>query len=101
MNATILLSAIIGGVAITLLTGLFFNREKLLLLVSNTTPVPEVVQLYGYPFPWLVMAPEYFPWRIDVLNLVADVVVCAVIILWSCYLGYPTEAADMGNEESS
>jgi len=98
MNATILLSATVGGLIITLLTGLIFNREKWLLLVSNTTPVLAVVHLYGYPFPWLVMAPRDFPWRVDMLNLVSDVVVCAVIILWSCYLGYPTEAADMGTK---
>jgi len=101
MNTRILLSSIVGGVVITLLTGLILNREKWLLLTSNTTPMPVIVHRYGYPFPWLLLAPQYFPWQVDVLNLVADVVVCAAIILWSCYLGYPAEAADMGNEESS
>ena len=33
---------------------------------------------YGYPFAWLfrlILAPEYFPWRLDAIVLGADVVV--------------------------
>jgi len=73
MNVRILLLAITGGVIVTLLTG----------LISNTQPLLVGAIHYGYPFAWLtrlVIAPEYFPWRIDVLNLVADMVVWTVII---------------------
>mgnify|MGYP001078044326 CR=1 FL=1 len=73
MNVRILLLAITGGVIVTLLTG----------LISNTQPLLVGAIHYGYPFAWLtrlVIAPEYFPWRIDVLNLVADMVGWTVII---------------------
>ena len=71
MNVKILLSSIIGGVIVTLLTGLILNT----MLVGATH--------YGYPFAWLtrlVIAPQYFPWRVNVLLLVADIIVWAVII---------------------
>jgi len=73
MNVRILLLAITGGVIVTLLTGLISNTQLLLVGAVH----------YGYPFAWLtrlVIAPEYFPWRLNVMNLVADVVVWAVII---------------------
>lgn len=69
----ILLSSIIGGLIITLLTG----------LISNTPPMLVGATHYGYPFAWLtrlVLAPEYFPWRVNALTLVADMIVWAVII---------------------
>ena len=72
MNVKILISSIIGGVIITLLTG----------LISNTLWVGAVG--YGYPFAWLirrVVAPEYFPsWHVSVLNLIADIIIWAVVI---------------------
>jgi len=73
MNVRILLLAITGGVIVTLLTG----------LISNTPPLLVGAVYYGYPFAWLirlVIAPQYFPWRLNVLNLVGDLVVWAVII---------------------
>ncbi|MBS7651351.1 MAG: hypothetical protein QXN62_08690 [Candidatus Bathyarchaeia archaeon] len=66
--------AVFCGVALTLLTGLF----------SNTPPGLVGAVWYGYPLPWLfrmIIAPQYFPWRVDTLNLVAD------IILWSIIVG--------------
>jgi hypothetical protein len=67
MNVKTLLWAIVGGVAITLLTGLLSN-----------TPEPWVgATFYGYPMPWLtrlVLAPEYLPWKIDALGLIVDLV---------------------------
>ncbi len=72
MKAKIRIFAIIGGVAITLLTG----------LIPNTPMLVGAVH-YGYPFSWLirlVIAPEYFPWRINVLNLVADIVVWTIVV---------------------
>ena len=73
MNIKILISAIIGGVIATLLTG----------FISNTPPMWVGATHYGYPFAWLtrlVLAPEHFPWRVDVLHLTADMIVWAVIV---------------------
>jgi len=71
MKITIL--SLIGGVVITLLTG----------LVSNM-PAPVLgAEHYGYPLPWLfrlILAPEYFPWRVDAMALVVDVVVWTIVI---------------------
>ena len=72
IKRTILLSSIIGGVIITLLTG----------LVSNTVWVGAVG--YGYPLPWYirhVVAPEHVSfWHVSVSNLTADIIIWAVII---------------------
>ncbi len=71
MDRKILSSAIIGGVVITLLTGLI--PQKMLLGATH----------YGYPFAWLirlVIAPQYFPWRVDGLNLIGDIVIWGIII---------------------
>ena len=46
---------------------------------------------YGYPIAWLfrlILAPEYFPWHVDAVALIADavvwsVVVGAVLFLWT------------------
>jgi hypothetical protein len=73
MNVKNLLLAITGGVAVTILTGLIHNPNPMLIGATY----------YGYPFAWLIrfiIAPQYFPWRIDVVNLVADIVVWIVII---------------------
>ena len=72
INRTILLSSIIGGVIITLLTG----------LVSNVLWVGVVG--YGYPFAWylrLVLPPEHVSfWHVSASNLIADITIWAVII---------------------
>ena len=73
MNLRILLSSIIGGVLVTLLTG----------LIPNIPPMFVGATHYGYPFAWLtrlIIAPEHFPWRVKVLNLAADLIVWAIII---------------------
>ena len=74
MNAMkIAILSVIGGVVITLLTGLVSNMPAPLLGAEH----------YGYPLPWLfrlVLAPEYFPWRVDVVALVVDVVVWTIVI---------------------
>ncbi len=57
----------IGGIVITLLTGLLENTPEML--------VGAV--WYGYPLAWLVrmvVAPEYNPWVVRPLRLVADLV---------------------------
>ena len=72
MNVKLLLYAVIGGVIGTLLTG----------LIVNTPPMLVGATHYGYPFPWLtrlIIAPQYFPWRVNVLNLIGDIIVWTVI----------------------
>lgn len=73
MNGKILVSAIIGGVIITLLTGLIPNTPALLMGATH----------FGYPFAWLIrmiVAPKYFPWKVNPLNLIADIAVWAIIV---------------------
>ena len=68
-----LIFAIIGGVVITLITGLI-----------NTTPSMLVGAVwYGLPFPWLIMyvvAPQYFPWHVRPLRFVLDIVTWAIVV---------------------
>jgi len=74
LNAVkIVILSLIGGLAITLLTSLLSNMPAMLVGAVH----------YGYPVPWLfrlVLAPEYFPWRVNVVALVADVIVWAVVV---------------------
>lgn len=73
MNLKILTFSIVFGGIITLLTGLMPNTERELIGATH----------YGYPFAWLIrriLAPQYFPWRINVLNLVANIVIWAAIV---------------------
>jgi hypothetical protein len=58
---------------ITLLTGLVSNMPAMLVGAVH----------YGYPVPWLfrlVLAPEYFPWRVNVTALISDVIVWTVVV---------------------
>lgn len=64
---------IFGGAIVALLTG----------LVSNTPPMLVGAIHYGYPFPWLtrlVIAPQYYPWRVNLPNLFADIIVWFVTL---------------------
>lgn len=73
MNVKRLIYALIGGVIVALSTGLIPNIKPMLVGATH----------YGYPFRWLsrlIIAPNYFPWRVDVLNLVADIIVWAIIV---------------------
>jgi hypothetical protein len=73
-NLKLLLFAVIGGVLITLLTG----------LINHTPEMLVGAVYYGYPFAWLemmVVAPQYFPWVVRPVRLVLDIVVWAVV-LW-------------------
>jgi hypothetical protein len=74
LNATkIAILSLVGGVVITLLTGLLSNMPAPLLGAEH----------YGYPIPWLfrlILAPEYFPWRVDVMALIVDVVIWTIVI---------------------
>ena len=69
---TVILS-LIGGVLITLLTGLCSNIPTLLVGAVH----------YGYPLPWLfrlVVASEYFPWSVDLVAFVVDIVIWTTVI---------------------
>jgi hypothetical protein len=73
MKGRTVLIAIVGGVLLTLLTGVFSNTPEMMVGATH----------YGYPLPWLVrmiVAPEYFPWVVEYVNLVADVIVWSVIV---------------------
>jgi hypothetical protein len=64
---------IIGGVITTLLTGFIPNTPARLVGATH----------FGYPFAWLirmVVAPRYFPWKVNPLNLVVDIIAWAIII---------------------
>ena len=70
MNTKLVLFSVIGGIVVTLFTG----------FVTNTVLLGA--EHYGYPMAWLirlVLAPEYFPWRVNVLNLIVDLVVWTII----------------------
>lgn len=65
--------AAIGGIVITLLTG----------LVENTPEMLVGAVWYGYPLAWLVrivVAPGYNPWVLRQLRLIADIVFWAIIV---------------------
>jgi len=73
MNTRVVILSVIGGVILTLLTGLF----------SNTPPMLVGATHYGYPLAWLVrlvLAPEYFPWQVNVSNLIVDIVIWILIV---------------------
>lgn len=75
--------SLVAGVAITLVTG----------LIRNTPGGLVGASWYGYPTVWirkLVLAPQYNPWKVDFVGLVADIVfwfvVVLIIALIVCYL---------------
>ena len=67
---TVLVS-ILGGIAITLITGLIPKR----VLAGGTH--------YGWPMAWLirlVLAPHYFPWKVLPTWLVIDVILWGLLV---------------------
>jgi hypothetical protein len=69
----IVIFSVVGGLLIALLTG----------FVSNTPPMLVGAMWYGYPLAWLirlVLAPEYFPWRVEVFGLVADTIIWCIVV---------------------
>jgi hypothetical protein len=66
-----IIGSIIGGVAVTLATGLYSNNA----LIGASW--------YGFPMTWLrklVLAPQYNPWRVDWTGVIVDIVIWTVII---------------------
>jgi hypothetical protein len=80
MNAKrIVIFSVFGGVLITLLTG----------LVSSTPPMLVGAIWYGYPLAWLfrlILAPEYYPWRVDVTRLFVDIVAWSVVVAVALFI---------------
>ncbi len=77
MDKKIMISTIIGGIAVTLVTGLIESPS--MLGATN----------YGYPFGWLtqlIVAPVYFPWRVHPIRLVLDVIVWSVLVWLVLYV---------------
>lgn len=73
MNAKTVIYAIIGGIAITLITGLLENTPAMMVGAVH----------YGYPLAWLVrmiVAPQYFPWVVLPFEFIADLVIWAIIV---------------------
>lgn len=73
MNKMIIIFSIIGGIISTLITGLIVNTPPMLMGASH----------FGYPFPWLIkliIHPKYFPWRVNILYLVVDIIIWSLII---------------------
>ena len=73
MNKMIIMFSIIGGIIVTLVTGLILNTPPMLVGASH----------FGYPFPWLIkliIHPKYFPWRVNILYLVVDIIIWSIII---------------------
>jgi hypothetical protein len=69
----IVILSLIGGAVISLLTGLLLNMPAPLLGAEH----------YGYPLPWLfrlILAPEYFPWRVNLAGLLGDVAVWTIVV---------------------
>jgi len=76
----ILIFSVVGGLLITLLTG-FVPRVPL--PPAYTPPMLEGATWYGVPLGWLirlVLAPAYFPWRVDFFGLVVDIIVWVTIV---------------------
>jgi len=73
MDLKVPICSVLAGVVLTLLTG----------LLSNTPTGLLGAVWYGYPLPWLfrmIIAPQYFPWRVDSPNLVADIISWSIIV---------------------
>jgi hypothetical protein len=72
MDTKSLVIAVLFGIAVTILTGLIDLTPPMLLGASH----------YGYPFSWLtrlIIAPEYFPWRVRIPELIGDIIVWSII----------------------
>jgi hypothetical protein len=70
---TLLLISFLVGELVTLLTG----------LIPSTPPGLLGAEWFGYPLAWLfrlVIAPWYNPWRVDVVNFIADSVIWFIIV---------------------
>jgi hypothetical protein len=77
MNRRTLVLAVMAGVVITLVTGII------------PTEVLMGATHYGFPLSWLIrlaLAPEYDPWRINIVNLIVDMTLWTATYLVVIYL---------------
>jgi hypothetical protein len=86
----------VAGIAITLISSAARNTYNGLLGSSG----------YGYPTAWLyrlVIAPQYFPWRANYLNLIIDIIfwaiIAAIVIMITEYLHKPPQKARRANRK--
>jgi hypothetical protein len=73
LDARDLIYSIVGGIVVTLLTAFIPNTPGMLLGAV----------WYGFPMEWLirmVVAPQFFPYTVNMVNMILDVVFWAVII---------------------
>jgi len=74
LGILILVASISVGAGMAVLTGLIDVTPRR--LVGSTW--------YGYPTPWLyrlIVAPQYYPWRVNWSNLIEDVGIWSVVAL--------------------
>jgi hypothetical protein len=72
-NGKTVIFAVVGGIVITLVTG----------LINHTPEMLVGAAYYGYPFAWLemlVIAPQYFPWVVRPVRLILDLVVWTIVV---------------------
>lgn len=72
-TSKMLIFAVVGGIVITLITGLIDHTPLGLMGAS----------WYGYPLVWLVMmvvGPGYSPWVVRPLRLIVDIVCWSVVV---------------------
>ena len=78
-TSKMLLLAVVGGIVVTLVTGLIDHTPSGLMGAS----------WYGYPLAWLVMmvvGPGYSPWVVRPLRLTADIVCWSVVVFVILFL---------------
>lgn len=73
-NSMSVVVSLVGGVVITLLTGLL-----------NSTPGGGLIGAtwYGYPLAWTIwraVGPQYNPWVVSYFNLIIDIVFWFVVV---------------------
>jgi hypothetical protein len=77
MNKKVVVGGIVGGIVLTLLTGLIEAPS----LIGATN--------YGYPILWLTkftVGPGYFPWSFHPVRFLLDVIVWAIIVSLVLYI---------------
>jgi len=73
LDARYLIYSIVGGIVVTLLTAFIPNTPGMLLGAV----------WYGFPLAWLIrmiVAPQFFPYTVSMVNMILDVVFWVVII---------------------
>jgi hypothetical protein len=83
------LASILGGELLTLVTGLAVNTPPMLVGATH----------YGYPLAWLmrlIIAPEYNPWKVDLVNFLADIVIWTIVVAIVVFLATRSKKSKTG-----